>query len=1006
MRYDAALTALQFVDANNGWAVGDRGVIWHTSDGGTTWQQQQSTITCNLTGVFFIDAKRGWAVGGESRPLQATTRGAILRTEDGGANWRALPQSVLPRLAGVKFFDHERGIAFGDCSSMSPSGVFTTRDSGNTWQPLATDRAGSWLAGDFLDADLGAVAGTAGSLANLNRHRVVHSPLAASSQRAFRAMKLVAPTGGWAVGDGGLIMTTHDAGRSWQTPTGESPVAAADYFDFYAVAIVSSHIWVAGSPGSQVFHSSDNGRSWESLATGITTPLRALTFVDAMHGWAVGELGNILATTDGGHTWHAQRSGGQRAALLALFAEPTDVPLELLSQYGAAEGHIVAVNTLTTPASAASARGGASITSATGTFDSPHRAAQAFLLAGAASTHMAWRFPLPPADLALAPADMLQALNRENDGRAMQQLESYIVRSLRTWRPDVVVTKHSTTAKESSFDAFLERLVLHAIDASADAAQQQELASVTKLTPWAVKKTYGLLPLGERGDELLATGRFSPWLGAALADFAAPARDLLYATHQSPPDNYELKLLRASIAEQNNARGIFAGISLASGSDARRPQADLPTQDLDSLRKLAARRRHLQELMERSEGNAAWAAQVSKMIDGLPSEDGGQLLTQLAEGYRKTGRLDLAADTYFLLARSYPDHPLVDQALDWLIHFYASSELAQRFRTTPSPSGRGQGEGVLESSPPIQQTSALIPMSPALTRDDRLRRAAQLADYLKTARPSLYAEPAVRFAETTAQRELGYANPAQRFFLTLNQLPESDPWRQCANAEQWLVQPNENPPANKLANCRRAAQPPRLDGHLNETFWESADHLQLGDSSVGRIFLSAPHRPTKDDDKDATAPTAFIQLAHDDQCLYVAIRCPKCDSCSYEADDTPRPHDADLTQHDRVTLRLDTDRDYTTAFELTVDHRGWVADACWGDATWNPQWFVAAANDDESWTVETAVPLAELAEKPPAARQVWAVSAQRTIPRVGYQSWAGPPASDSSPNQFGLVIFE
>ena len=70
--------------------------------------------------------------------------------------------------------------------------------------------------------------------------------------------------------------------------------------------------------------------------------------------------------------------------------------------------------------------------------------------------------------------------------------------------------------------------------------------------------------------------------------------------------------------------------------------------------------------MERSEGNAAWAGQVSTMIDGHSAEDGGQLLVQLAEGYRKTGRLDLAADTYYLLARRYPDHSLVDQSLAWL----------------------------------------------------------------------------------------------------------------------------------------------------------------------------------------------------------------------------------------------------------------------------------------------------------------------------------------------------
>ncbi len=984
MRNDAALADVCFSNASLGWAVGDRGVIWHTADGGSTWHPQQSNTVCNLRSVFFIDAHRGWAVGGECRPLQAASHGIVLRTDDGGNTWTELPRLVLPRLTGVKFFDRDRGVVFGEGASLYPAGVFATRDGGNTWQPLAADAAGDWLAGDFLDSNLGAVAGPAGQLATLTRQKVVHSPLAAASLRAFRAMRLVAPTGGWAVGDGGLLMTTHDAGRSWQTPPADLPEAAADHFDFHAVAVQSPHVWVAGAPGTRIFHSPDNGQTWQSIATGQSAPLRALTFVDAEHGWAAGDLGNILATHDGGHTWQVQRSGGGRAALLALFAQPTNVPLELLADSGAADGYIAAVNILCTPASDASA---------SGPHATPQRQRDAMLLSGAASADATWRFPLPPADLALAPADLLQALNRENDGRAMQQLESHLVRELRMWRPEVVVTHHGTTSSTDPMAALTERLVMHAIEAAADPTQHPELANDAGLAAWPVKKVYGVLPPGERGDELLAAGRFSPWLGAALGDFVAPARSLLFAAHTSPPDTYELKLLLNTVPSSGNTRGIFGGIALAPGSDARRPQADLPTQDLEALRRLATRRRHLQELMDRSEGNAAWAGQVSKMIDGLSPEDGGQLLVQLAEGYRKTGRLDLAADTYFLLARRFPDHPLVDSALHWLVQFYASSEMAHHIRTTQ---GEPASAGGLKRQPSnndnnnentVRQANAIAPIAPGappaagLTRDDRLRRATQLADYLQTARPALYAEPSVRFAETTAQRELGFANPAQRFFLSLRQLPDSDPWRQCAATEEWLAQPADLPPAKKLASCRPADHPPNLDGKPNEPFWTKPSRLRLSDS-------------------------AEAQLAYDSQFLYIAIRCQNAAHVDYTTDNTPRPHDADLTQHDRVTLRIDIDRDYATAFELTVDNRGWTHDACWGDVTWNPAWYVAAASDDTSWTVEAAVPLSELVEKPPAPRHVWAVSAQRIIPRVGYQSWAGPPASKNSPAQFGLLIFE
>ena len=52
---DAELTDVFFLDQNEGWAIGDRGVIWHTIDGGRNWQRRESGVQGKLESIHFID---------------------------------------------------------------------------------------------------------------------------------------------------------------------------------------------------------------------------------------------------------------------------------------------------------------------------------------------------------------------------------------------------------------------------------------------------------------------------------------------------------------------------------------------------------------------------------------------------------------------------------------------------------------------------------------------------------------------------------------------------------------------------------------------------------------------------------------------------------------------------------------------------------------------------------------------------------------------------------------
>jgi len=120
----------------------------------------------------------------------------------------------------------------------------------------------------------------------------------------------------------------------------------------------------------------------------------------------------------------------------------------------------------------------------------------------------------------------------------------------------------------------------------------------------------------------------------------------------------------------------------------------------------------------------------------------------------------------------------------------------------------------------------------------------------------------------------------------------------------------------------------------------------------------------------------------------------------------PRLRDPDLSRRDRFVLLLDLDRDFATYYQLEIDDRGWAAESCWGDRTWNPKWYVAADSDQRQWTAEAAIAWKELTDRPPESRDVWAAGLQRVVPWAGLQSWSAPAAVVVVPEGFGYLIFE
>ncbi|MBI4811754.1 MAG: hypothetical protein HY800_10005, partial [Ignavibacteriales bacterium] len=55
-----------------------------------------------------------------------------------------------------------------------------------------------------------------------------------------------------------------------------------------------------------ILNSLDGGSTWIKQKSGTTNTLNATKFIDALHGWIVGDMGTILQTNDGGISWNNQ----------------------------------------------------------------------------------------------------------------------------------------------------------------------------------------------------------------------------------------------------------------------------------------------------------------------------------------------------------------------------------------------------------------------------------------------------------------------------------------------------------------------------------------------------------------------------------------------------------------------------------------------------------------------------------------------------------------------------
>jgi photosystem II stability/assembly factor-like uncharacterized protein len=192
-------------------AMGERGLVVLSDDGGRQWRQARVPVSVTLTSASFADARQGWMTGHS---------GVVLHTSDGGETWSlqtdgvALAQSTLAQgqglpetaagrersiqqaqrlvdegadkpLLSVCFADAQRGMVVGAYGLAA-----TTGDGGKTWVPCVhrlPNPQGMHLYAVAHHGKTWVVAGEQGVLMRSSDDGASFEPLAAPFKRSFFA---------------------------------------------------------------------------------------------------------------------------------------------------------------------------------------------------------------------------------------------------------------------------------------------------------------------------------------------------------------------------------------------------------------------------------------------------------------------------------------------------------------------------------------------------------------------------------------------------------------------------------------------------------------------------------------------------------------------------------------------------------------------------------------------------------------------------------------------------
>lgn len=282
-----AIRGADYLDATHGFAVGDRGVLLETTNGGTSWDSRGlfPDFSTDLEDIVVLGSSDLLAVGGAP---------GIFRSTDAGYTWSAVTNPSTGRLRDLERISGSVLSAIGDAGQ-----VLRSTDDGASWSLLGSTGSQQLNEQLWLDAMNGYVLGNF-IVRRTSDGGATWSPLSGVTEsEPFNEAFFTDAQHGVILSDFRIWRTTN-GGLTW---SGSFPPSNLVYMG-NCVQITATHWLVATNlEGASIHETTDGGQTWDvKLYAGGGG---FLDFDRLMDGTliAVSDEGDAFRSTDDGATW-------------------------------------------------------------------------------------------------------------------------------------------------------------------------------------------------------------------------------------------------------------------------------------------------------------------------------------------------------------------------------------------------------------------------------------------------------------------------------------------------------------------------------------------------------------------------------------------------------------------------------------------------------------------------------------------------------------------------------